>query len=295
MNFYMKKKLDFAIVGGDMRQVKLAKLLSDDGHRVFAYALEAADISENIIPITDISDLSENVDCVILPLPAKSGKGFLNAPFSEREVKIEDIFTILPMGQTVIGGKLDNSLFEMAGRCGIRLFDCLEREDFTVMNSVPTAEGAIACAMEHQKTTLNSSHCLILGYGHIGKLLAAYLKGLGADITVSARKSGDIAWISAYGYKPILTSDIKKNLSDFDIIFNTIPALILDREALLEVSPDAFICDLAALPGGVDFPAAQALSLRTCHALSLPGKVAPVTAAKSLRATVYNILNEWGK
>lgn len=291
----MKKKLDFAIVGGDMRQATLAGLLSADGHRVFAYALEKADVGENIIPITDISDLSKNVDCVILPLPAKSGKGFLNAPLSDIKIKIEDMFSLFPIGQTVIGGKLDNSLFEMAGRCGIRLFDCLEREDFTVMNSVPTAEGAIACAMELQKTTLNSSRCLILGYGHIGKLLSAYLKGLGADVTVSARKSGDIAWISAYGYKPILTSEINTSLSGFDIIFNTIPSLILDRDALSNVRSDALICDLAALPGGVDFDAASTLSLRTCHALSLPGKVAPLTAAKSLRSTVYNILNEWGK
>ncbi len=291
----MRKRLDISVVGGDTRQVQLAKLLSGDGHRVFAYALENAPLPQEIIRSGDILSLSKSVDCVILPVPIKSDKGLLNAPFSEAEHSINSLFSLFPTGQTVIAGKLDNDMFEIAGKCGIRLYDFLEREDFTVMNSVPTAEGAIAVAMQLQQTTLNGSKCLVLGYGHIGKLLCAYLKGLGANVTASARKSGDLAWISAYGYTPVKTSDINASLSEFDIIFNTIPSLILNEEALMSVKSDALICDLASRPGGVDFSAAERLSLRTVHALSLPGKVAPLTAAKSLRSTVYNILNEWGK
>ncbi len=291
----MKEKLDFAIVGGDSRHVRLAEALSSDGHRVFVYALENAVFSDEIIRGKDISTLSKSVDCVVLPIPIKDKNGFLNAPFSETEYDINSLFSIFPTGQTVIGGKISNDMFETAGRCGIRLFDCLEREDFTVMNSVPTAEGAIAVAMQMRETTLNGSSCLVLGFGHIGKLLSAYLHGLGAKVTASARKPGDLAWISAYGYNPIKTCDIKNRLSEFDIIFNTIPAKVLDKEALLCVKQSAFICDLASRPGGVDFGFADELGLLTSHALSLPGKVAPATAAETLRSTVYNILDEWGK
>ncbi len=45
----MTEKLDFAIVGGDSRHVRLAELLSADGHRVFVYALESATFSDEII------------------------------------------------------------------------------------------------------------------------------------------------------------------------------------------------------------------------------------------------------
>lgn len=291
----MTEKLDFAIVGGDSRHVRLAELLAADGHRVFVYALENASFSDGIIREKDMKTLSKSVDCVILPVPIKDKNGLLNAPLSTSEHDISSLFSVFSTGQTVIGGKISNDMFEAAGRCGIRLFDCLEREDFTVMNSVPTAEGAISVAMQMRSSTLNGSNCLILGFGHIGKLLAAYLRGLGAKVTASARKPGDLAWISAYGYTPIKTCDIKEHLSKFDIIFNTIPAKILDREALLYIKPDALICDLASRPGGVDFDFANELELSTVHALSLPGKVAPSTAAESLRSTVYNILDEWGK
>ena len=291
----MTEKLDFAIVGGDSRHVRLAELLSADGHRVFVYALENATFSDEIIREKEIKKLSKNVDCVILPVPIKDKNGLLNTPLSTSEHDINSIFSIFPTGQTVIGGKISNDMFETAGRCGIRLFDCLEREDFTVMNSVPTAEGAIAVAMQLRSRTLNGSECLVLGFGHIGKLLTAYLRGLGAKVTATARKPGDLAWISAYGYNPMKTRDINKHLHKFDVIFNTIPATILTREALTCVKPDALICDLASRPGGVDFDFAKELGISTVHALSLPGKVAPTTAAESLRSTVYNILDEWGK
>lgn len=291
----MSRTLDFAIVGGDNRHARLAKLLSEDGHRVFSYALEKAELTDDIIRIRDISTLSKNIDCVILPIPLRSTKGLLNTPLSDSRYEINTLFSLFPTGQTVIGGKIGNDMFELAGRCGIRLFDCLEREDFTIMNSVPTAEGAISVAMQMQEKSLNGSSCLILGYGHIGKLLAAKLYGLGAKVTVSARKTSDLAWISAYGYIPLTTSEAIKNLSGFDIIFNTIPSKILGREELSTATTNTLICDLASIPGGTDFDAARELNLRTVHALSLPGKVAPATAAESLRSTVYNILNEWGK
>lgn len=291
----MTKKLDFAIVGGDSRHARLASLLSDDGHRVFVYALDNADFSDKVIRENGLSSLSKGVDCVILPLPSKNEKGLLNTPLSDSEVEISSLFSLFPTGQTVIGGKITNDMFELAARCGIRLFDCLEREDFTVMNTVPTAEGAIGVAMQMQNTVLNGSKTLVLGFGHIGKLLSAKLYGLGARVTATARKSGDLAWISAYGYDAVNTHDIREKLSEFDIIFNTVPSKILDRETLRHAKRDALIVDLASRPGGVDFDAAQELSLRTVHALSLPGKVAPVTAAESLRTTVYNILDEWGK
>lgn len=45
---------------------------------------------------------------------------------------------------------------------------------------------------------------------------------------------------------------------------------------------------------GVDFDSAKKLGLNVIWALSLPGKVAPVTAAVFIKETIYNIINELG-
>ncbi len=291
--FVMTEKLKLAVVGGDARQVKLCNLLANDGHKVFSYALDKAKLSENVIRGGDISGLSQKFDCIILPVPICSEGSRLNAPFTAYAYHTDDLFSLFSPGQTVIAGRVSNDLFTKAGRNGIRLYDYLEREDFTVLNSIPTAEGAIEVAMRELDTTLNRKKCLVIGFGHIGKLLSAYLRGLGAKVSASARKFGDLAWISAYGYDAVETSKIKDTLSKYDIIFNTVPALILNEDTLSHVRGDAFICDLASKPGGVDFNAARELGLHTVQALSLPGKCSPLSAAAAMRDTIYNILEEW--
>lgn len=290
----MEKKLNFAVVGGDMRQMHLASLLAADGHKVLAYALENAPSADNITPCFDPEGLSEKVSCVILPIPVRGSSGRLNAPFSEREIELPKLFSLFPTGQTVIAGKVDNALFQTAGRSGLRLYDYLEREDFTVYNSIPTAEGAVETAMHELPRTLHGRRALVIGFGHIGKILSHRLSGLGVRVTASARKFGDLAWISAYGYTPAETSEISALLGDFDIIFNTVPSLILDDNKLDKLKRGALIIDLASKPGGVDFHAARKRGIKAIHALSLPGKVAPISAAEAMRDTVYNILNEWG-
>ncbi|MGM9936476.1 MAG: dipicolinate synthase subunit DpsA, partial [Candidatus Ornithomonoglobus sp.] len=74
--------------------------------------------------------------------------------------------------------------------------------------------------------------------------------------------------------------------------FNTVPALILTGEVLEKVRQDTLIIDLASKPGGIDFDAAAELGLRVIWALSLPGRVAPVTAGIIIKDTITNILSE---
>ena len=83
-------------------------------------------------------------------------------------------------------------------------------------------------------------------------------------------------------------------LKDFDLIFNTVPHQILGEKLLSKLNPKALVIDLASRPGGVDLFSAKALGIQVVWALSLPGKVAPHTAAETMKNTVLNILEEWG-
>ena len=120
------------------------------------------------------------------------------------------------------------------------------------------------------------------------------LDGIGAKVTASARKCADLASISANSYEAIHTKDIKESISDFDVIVNTVPSCVLDRQTLEQVRSDSVIIDLASKPGGVDFEAAKELGLNVIWALSIPGKVAPITAGKIITDTILNIIGELG-
>ena len=149
--------------------------------------------------------------------------------------------------------------------------------------------------MESTDRTLHGSRCLIIGYGRIGRLLADRLLALGAEVTVSARKYGDLAWIQAWGCQSVQTGALTGQLERFDLIFNTAPALILDGTRLRETREDCVIIDLASAPGGVDQAAAKRLGRQVILAPGLPGKVAPRTAAAAIRDSIYHILEERGE
>ena len=71
----------------------------------------------------------------------------------------------------------------------------------------------------------------------------------------------------------------------YDIIFNTIPSMILNEERLRLLKREAIIIDLASKPGGVDFEKAKEFGVNARLELGLPGRVAPTTSAEY----IYNV------
>ncbi len=287
----MDKKLKFLVVGGDLRQARLCEMIQKDGHEVSVYALDRQKFENDIIVCPDMRESSQNADCVILPLPVVHEQGRLNAPLSNSTFKIEDILKSIPAGKLTVGGLIPQKVKEMAEGFSLNLIDYLQREELAVLNAIPAAEGAIQIAMEEMPVTIHGSDCLVIGNGRIGKILASFLQGLGAKVTVAARKYSDFAWIYASGHEFLDTRYLEGNLSRFDVIFNTVPKLVLNEVRLMEVRKDCLIIDLASKPGGVDMNVAQELSKRVIWALSLPGKVAPVSSAAAIRDTIYNLLS----
>ena len=142
--------------------------------------------------------------------------------------------------------------------------------------------------------TIHGARTLVIGYGRLGRLLAHRLSGLGARVSVAARSYVDLAWVEALGYGVEHTSQLAGWLCGYDLVINTVPARVLEAEALADLRSGCLVIDLASKPGGVDLDAAAALGVRVIWALSLPGKVAPVTAGRSLKTAIYNILLELG-
>ena len=196
------------------------------------------------------------------------------------------------IGKTFIAGSIKQEFYKFLEGKKIKIIDLLNREELTVLNTISTAEGAIQIAMEETTRTIHDSNIMVMGYGRVGKILANMLKGIGANVYCEARKNVDLAWIKAYGYTPVHLNEIEKVLGKMDIIINTIPHVILDEQKLEKIDKDCLIIDLASNPGGVDRTVAKKHGLKTIWALSLPGKVAPLTSAEFIKDTIYNIFKE---
>jgi len=191
-----------------------------------------------------------------------------------------------------LGGRLSKKLIEAAGFRKIKLIDYLEREELSVLNAIPTCEGALEIALRETEHTIFGSRCLVAGYGRLGKVLANMLRDLGANVSVMARKHSDFAWIKVNRLTPVLQETLTDCVEAFELIFNTIPARIFDAKILARAQPKTLVIDLASSPGGVDLDAANNHEIKAVSALSLPGKVAPLTAAEIIFETITNIINE---
>ncbi|MDD4493241.1 MAG: dipicolinate synthase subunit DpsA [Eubacteriales bacterium] len=288
------EKNSFTIIGGDLRNLMLGGLLHKENCRVNMYGFKNAGFETSLTECSNLEEAIDNSDVIIGPLPCTNDNETLNAPLHSEKIYIKDVFKSIKKNQLFIAGLISEKAMNLAQVCGVHAVDLLKREEMAVLNAIPTAEGAIQIAMEELPITLHDSNVLILGYGRVGKALAKMLQGLGAHVYVEARKFHGLAWIGSYGYNAVYLNDMSDKLGFMNVVFNTIPHMILDEKLLSKLSSDCLVIDLASKPGGVDLDSARVLGIKTIWALSLPGKVAPLSAANYLKVTIENIISELG-
>ena len=255
----MNKNFTVIIAGGDLRQIYLAKYLSA------FFNVKTIGLNEDNLPTE-----KDKADILILPIIVSNDGVHLNAPFSKKPVSLSSLSSyVLPEG-TVCSGKLSPEIKQIFTGAGLKTVDYFSREELIIKNCIPTAEGALQIAMEEIPTTVSGSKVLVIGYGRVGKAVSHLFSSVGATVFTAARKYSDLAWCETLGINGIKTEQAVEDLGKYDIIINTVPAVVLDRNALMTVSPEALIIDLASKPGGVDFDFSKELGLNVIWALSLP-------------------------
>ena len=197
----MKRELNFWVLGGDLRQACLARLLAEDGHRVHTYALSGSVVTptENLT-LADSLDGIGRADCVVLPLPVAGAEGMVNTPLTRSALPLASLLDALSPPQILCGGRVDPVSAAMADARGLILRDYFAREELAVANAVPTAEGAVQLAMEQMPVTIHGARVLITGFGRVGQAAARRFAALGARVSVAARRYEQLALAESEGY-----------------------------------------------------------------------------------------------
>ena len=289
----MNENIKIGILGGDMRQTALARRLSAMGFETAAWGLPPDGDLGGSVRCGDWRGAVAGSRAVILPLPASVDGVRVNAPLAGGcELRMSHLMNELSADTLLVGGKFDFGIKEAAKENNIPLLDYFECEELQIKNAVPTAEGAVEIAMRELPITLFGAKALVCGYGRIGKVLSRLLHNIGAEVSVSARRSEDLAFAAVNGITPVRfgSKEFCKTAARADVIFNTVPARILDKAFVDSLENCHLIIDLASGKGGVDFTAAAACGITAIHALSLPGKVAPFTAGQIICDCVLELL-----
>lgn len=281
-----KNKISF--IGGDERMLFAAGEFARDG---FDVSVCGFDISTgeygNIRRENELYGALDGARYVILPLPYSRDGANVNAPFFSENISVADIFATADERVYILGGMLGGEFLKRE-----RTVDYYAREDFAVLNSVPTAEGAVKFAVEETKRTLCGMNVAVLGFGRVGKVLAKTLTSLGANVTVFARSAEARAWAKVFFCRPLAFSKLYEHIGDFGCIFNTVPQTVMGERELARVKRGSVIIELASAPYGVDAKTAERMGVRVCPAPSLPGRITPKTAGNIIYETLKEIMEE---
>lgn len=295
----MKNGIKISALGGDMRQIAVMDrlALSYDNINAWGVGMRASSEAGGVKLCENIDEAIDSADVVILPLPSSTDGITLNCPLYDGIApRLISIARSIPAECTVIGGRISEAFLSVARERGIRTLDYFESEDFQIKNAYITAEAALSIAMNTLDRNIRGAKIAVTGYGRIAKHLSALLLSMGAEVTVAARRAGDLSWAQSCGCKTVRISESRDWLSylvqGYDVIYNTVPSWLFDRDFLLEVDKSTFIVDLASAPGGVDIRAARELGSNVSWATSLPGKYAPRSAGELIAECIHNMIRE---
>ena len=237
----------FCVVGHDARQQAAAHVLRRAGYGVTA------------------ADNAAAADYILLPM-------------SQGRVSDEVARALQGAGQGtwIFAGRPGMPVRTAVRQANLPLVDYFLRPELESLNAVPTAEGCLELLLRLRQRTIWESDFLVLGYGRVGRAVARRLGLLGGRVTVAARNAEQRANARCAGCRAAPLTALPGLLPEFDAVINTIPAPVLPRALLQKLPGGALIIDLASLPGGTDFVAAEELGLHAEHALALPGRPAEI-------------------
>ena len=176
----------------------------------------------------------------------------------------------IPSSATVIGGNLD-------GLVGHNKIDLLQQAQYVAENAALTADCALRLLGQRLPVSFQNCPILVIGWGRIGKCLAKLLQGVGAKVTVAARKPSDRGMLTALGYEAVDIPEIKPH--GFRAILNTVPAPVLPA-----FEGDCLKIDLASRLGMA--------GENVIWARGLPGKMLPESAGQLIAQGVLRQIKE---
>ncbi|MDQ6596976.1 dipicolinic acid synthetase subunit A [Bacillus salipaludis] len=286
--------MQIAVIGGDARQLEIIRKLTELDARLSLIGFEQLDhaFTGAVKEKLDEVDFS-TIDALILPVPGTNLEGQVETIFSnEKVILTEDMLIKTPEHCTIYSGISNAFLNEITTKSKRRLIQLFSRDDVAIYNSIPTVEGTIMMAIQHTDYTIHGSNVMVLGLGRCGMSTARAFHALGAKVKVGARKSEHLARITEMGVTPFHLSNLVKEVSDTDILINTIPHPVVSAAVISKLPANTLIIDIASKPGGTDFRYAEKRGIKALLAPSLPGIVAPKTAGLILADVLTQLLQD---
>lgn len=286
---FWRDNMNVLVLGGDKRYLEIIKDFVKKDYHVDLVGYQ------NKIPKTNILDI-KNIDVsfydiILFPVSGVKENYIISGEF---DFKIDPDFLNKSHDKALIFSGIKtptlNEILKNSNKDAIILM-----QDNTVINEnvIPTVEGIIADIINHTDITLKGANILVIGYGHIAKYLVEILNTLGANTIVSIKEKEDEQILSNKEIPNILSNNrnlMSEVLKNSDIIVNTAPTLVLDKNYVNYIKDDAYVLDVASYPHGIDEEALIENQIHYKIYLGIPSKVAPKTSGLILTKKINTLI-----
>lgn len=198
-----------------------------------------------------------------------------------KKLTISDIEKIPPESY-LLAGKVNGEIHSLIKEKNITYINTLTDEVYAIENAVQTAEASLMLIIRATTKSIYDLNIGILGYGRIGRALSKIFSSLGLTYNVYTKDYYEQAIAHLYKCN---VYDLNGDISDCDVIINTIPAKTLAYEQLKTINNSCYILDLAS-HASIDSCDVNSLGLVYDNALGLPGKYSPQSAGEILGKSI---------
>lgn len=268
----------FVVAGGGAREQCLAQLLHQRHYPVWTWGWSLPQI-----PGWRLTDPFPAGLWMIGPMEGVDADG--RFPSEDHSLVVDDALLerLARAGGGLAAGRLAPEMKQKADAAGVPTVAYREREEFVWLNAVPTAEGAIRALIDLDGYGLDGRRVSVLGFGHVGSVLALKLQAAGGRVWVMDGFRARRAQASAYGLE---VRDLRPDsLDGVDLAINTIPVPVVTSAWLPHLTGKPWL-ELASPPGGLEPELRRRLEVVDLP--GLPGKVLPRRAAEIILQSVLS-------
>jgi dipicolinate synthase subunit A len=281
-------------VGGDARQLEVIKKVAELDVDVTIVGFDQLHTPlDGAVHGEFDASLFSDVDALVLPAVGTDDEGRVLTVFSDQEIVLkQEHMAALPRRAIVFCGMAKPYLKELCHAESLQLVELFARDDISIYNAIPTAEGALMLAIQNTDVTVHGANVVVLGMGRTGQTLAHTLQGVGAKVRMGVRRDEHYARALQMNFAPFYMEELPEVAQVADLVFNTVPAMVVTPNVIANLPARAVIIDLASKPGGTDFRFAERRGVKAMLAPSLPGIVAPRTAGRIIADCLTELLRQ---
>lgn len=266
--------MNILVLGGDERSFYLTQRLLSLGYGAKWGYGEKYD--ENKVTAFELKKEISEFDVIVLPLPLTRDGQTLNAPYSEKKLKLDDL-RLYSREKTVFtsGDRLE----------GINYFS---DKSVTALNARLTAVGFLSELLKFEKSDILGKSALVTGYGNVAKCVCKILSSNGVNVFVAARSDLQQAQAKADGYTSGDFTLAEEMMAKFDYIVNTVPAKVFSDNVLSKIGRNSAYFELAG--GAKRETRSYPFAYIDCK--GMPGKHTPKGAGEVIADFVCSKLRE---